>query len=163
MFNWFRMKAEGGNPKPVGKAAEKPVTKPVVPRKLWEVLSVERGKGSDQIVTVGIKDGGVFDQYVHRGYADWYLLPTLKKINHHDLDLEDKLKEFYVRQAYADLTTETRISLVMKSRPGQQTIKCLFCHSEMSDKAQVCLSCGGMLCLLCAGSITACPTLGCKK
>lgn len=130
--------------------------------KIFEVLSVEKGKGSDRIVTVGIKDGDVFDQYIRRGYAEWYLLPALKRVDHHDLDLEDRLKEFHVRRDYADLTTETRISLVMKSRPGQQTLKCLFCHTEMSDKAQVCLSCGGMLCLSCAPTVAKCPTLGCK-
>ena len=156
MINWLF-----GESKPLfqeSKATAKPKIIPMVRR----ILSIDKAKRSDELITIGTvpeEDLGpyIIEQYIRRGFGNWFHYPGLDKAEFFS-PYEKMYESYQIRKDYAD---EPVLAMAIKAR--KSAVKCIYCHSEIEHKAQVCLDCGGFLCLECAPTQEKCPTLGCKQ
>lgn len=173
MINWLF-----GKPKPKQRitengAEQKPMrwepikTVPTVPT-VRRILSVEKAKKSDEMITIGnlprgsCKDSesysGAIEQYIRREFGNWFHYPSLDKVEGTFSPYEKMYESYQIRKDYP--SDEPLLAIAIKAR--KSPVKCIYCHSEIEHKAQVCLDCGGFLCLECAPTQEKCPTLGCK-
>jgi len=128
------------------------------------VVSIEPAKAGDELVTINphYKDprwkheecGCKPEQYLLSKDGNWYFYPDFIM---HGTGFDRLYAEYKVRKVYE---TETPLMIAIQSR--QSEVKCIYCHSQLQAKAQVCLKCGGFLCLACAPTVEKCPTLGCQ-
>ena len=132
------------------------------------ILSVEKAKKSDEMITIGRVPeedlgpysgaGSIIEQYIRRGFGNWFHYPSLDKVEGLYSPYEKLYESYQIRKDYP--SDEPLLAVAIKAR--KSPVKCIYCHSEIEHKAQVCLDCGGFLCLECAPTQEKCPTLGCK-
>jgi len=142
------------------------VLKPIIPV-VRRIISIEPTKKKDELITISsgsdedlgpYSSGGIVEQFIRRDFGKWFYYPNLEKVGGGSwVPLENMHESFLLRQDYA---TEPPLAVAIKSR--KSAVKCIYCHSELEHRAQVCLHCGGFLCLECAPTQEKCPTLGCQ-
>jgi hypothetical protein len=128
------------------------------------VISIEPAKAGDELVTINPhyknplwkhKECGCEPlQYLRRKDGNWYYYPSFTL---YATGFDRIYEEYKVRRTYE---AETPLMIAIQTR--QSEVKCIYCHSQLQAKAQVCLKCGGFLCLACAPTVEKCPTLGCQ-
>jgi hypothetical protein len=139
--------------------SNKNTAKVVIPAAPRRILSVAKAKANDELITIGTGDfDGVVEQYIRRSFGAWFHYPSLEKLDELFRPYEALLESYHLKQDYA---TESPLEVAIKAR--KSVVKCIYCHTELQHKAQVCLHCGGFMCLECAPTQPKCPTLGCQQ
>lgn len=126
------------------------------------ILSIEKAKDHDELITVGDGAGASLQLLLHRESSyqigDWYTYPDFFKLEAiEEIPYRKMYKEHQLKQKYTDVTP---LTMAIKSRLGD--VKCIYCHSVAKLKAQLCLKCGTFLCTECSPTVSDCPSQGCK-
>ena len=162
MWNWFKagktkvpVRIDGPESQPIPPNKVKPSGGLFGRRMKNQILSAVPTKGSDLLISWGTAEG-TFKQYIRRG-ASYFCAITFEEV---PLSLWSEIHNAYqtylVKQDYLDASP-----LVIAIKSKKSEVKCIYCKESLSKKAQVCLDCGGFICLACSPELEKCPTLGC--